>query len=70
MPELREIVPKPALVAKERRCAAGPCVKTMLCGNSATYVLKCGESKDSTNSPDSVAELMAIGQGTGTPIYM
>ena len=69
MSELREIVPRSWPVAKEPRCAEGPCVKTMLCG-PATYVLKCGESKDSTNSPDSVAELMAIGQGTGTPIYM
>ena len=32
MPELQEIVPKPATVAKERRCAEGLSVKTMLSG--------------------------------------
>ncbi|MBB3210540.1 hypothetical protein FHS27_006387 [Rhodopirellula rubra] len=32
MPELRRIVPRPAIVAKERRCAAGHSVKTMLAG--------------------------------------
>ena len=31
MSELPEIVPKPTPVAKEQRCAAGPCAKTILC---------------------------------------
>ena len=30
MPELRMILPRPANVAKGRRCAEGPSVKTML----------------------------------------
>ena len=30
MPELAEIVPRLRPVAKEPRCAEGPCVKTML----------------------------------------
>ena len=30
MPELREILPRPARVAKRGRCAEGPSVKTML----------------------------------------
>ena len=30
MPELLKIVPRPAHVAKQGRCAGGPCVKTML----------------------------------------
>ena len=30
MPELPEIVPRPAIVAKGRRCAEGLSVKTML----------------------------------------
>ena len=33
MPELNEIVPRPTPVAKGRRCAEGPCVKTMLSGD-------------------------------------
>ena len=37
MPELPEIVPRPARVTKQGRCAEGLCVKTMLCDGELRF---------------------------------
>ena len=39
MPELWGIVPRPANVAKGRRCAEGPSVKTMLAARASPLIL-------------------------------
>ncbi len=39
MLELRGIVPRPARVAKQGRCAEGPCVKTMLSADALEFGL-------------------------------
>ena len=56
MPELREILPRPACVAKQGSCAESPSVKTMLADAGHSVLVKSTEFGD----PPIVGELFTV----------